>query len=213
MENLGILLLPSCTSSLLLKLLSHIYMTSPRQTLSDGLTALSPVCNDHRGLHSIQTSICKIILRVLMSSQCVLTPTHPHIILYTPSLHLVIRTASRLVVCLIVLMWRSAASPVRLLLWGVRVGPPVVKGSPAGGFMTLVWRAESELVLRGERHAELRDAGSFRVFRAEGRLSLHHPTVRHGETTLTRLHTSPHLLQVLTGNWLLLLQIITSLVS
>lgn len=44
-----------------------------------------------------------------------------------------------------------ALSPVRLVLWGVKVGPPVVKGSPVGGFITLVWRAESELVLRGER--------------------------------------------------------------
>lgn len=56
----------------------------------------------------------------------------------------------------------SLASPVRLLLWGVRVGPPVVKGSPVGGFITLVWRAESELVLRGERHTVLRDVGKDR---------------------------------------------------
>lgn len=51
---------------------------------------------------------------------------------------------------------------MRLLLWGVRVGPPVVKGSPVGGFITLVWRAESELVLRGERHTVLRDVGKDR---------------------------------------------------
>lgn len=54
----------------------------------------------------------------------------------------------------------SVASPVRLLLCGVRVGPPVVKGSPVGGFITLVWRAESELVLRGgERDRVLGDVG------------------------------------------------------
>lgn len=41
-----------------------------------------------------------------------------------------------------------AALPVCLFLCGVRVGPPVAKGSPGGGFITLVWRAESELVLR-----------------------------------------------------------------
>lgn len=46
-----------------------------------------------------------------------------------------------------VFLFGSAASPVRLLLCGVRVGPPAVKGSPDGGFITLVWRAESELVL------------------------------------------------------------------
>lgn len=54
-------------------------------------------------------------------------------------------------------LFGSAASPVRLLLWGVRVGPPTVKGSPEGGFITLVWRAESELVLgdkkKKERHS------------------------------------------------------------
>lgn len=39
--------------------------------------------------------------------------------------------------------------------------PPVVKGSAAGGFMTLVWSAESEFVLLqlgsdgGDRYAEL----------------------------------------------------------
>lgn len=48
-----------------------------------------------------------------------------------------------------VLLFSSAASPVRRPPWGLRVGPPVVKGSPGGGFITLVWRAESELVLRG----------------------------------------------------------------
>lgn len=64
---------------------------------------------------------------------------------------------------------RSAASPLRLLLWGVRVGPPVVKGSPVGGFMTLVWRAESELVLRGERGTALRDEGREREKKTENR--------------------------------------------
>lgn len=48
-------------------------------------------------------------------------------------------------------LFGSAASPVRLLLWGARVGPPEVKGSPEGGFITLVWRAESELVLGDEK--------------------------------------------------------------
>lgn len=48
---------------------------------------------------------------------------------------------------------------MRLLLWAMRVCPPVVKGSPVGGFITLVWRAESEFVLRGERHSQLRDGG------------------------------------------------------
>lgn len=45
------------------------------------------------------------------------------------------------------------ASPERRLHWGVRVGPPAVKGSPEGGFITLVWRAESELVLEKKQHA------------------------------------------------------------
>lgn len=42
---------------------------------------------------------------------------------------------------------KDGLSPERRLLWGVRVWPPAVKGSPEGGFITLVWRAESELVL------------------------------------------------------------------
>lgn len=32
--------------------------------------------------------------------------------------------------------------------------PPVLNGSPEGGFITLVWSAESELVLGGERHRQ-----------------------------------------------------------
>lgn len=34
------------------------------------------------------------------------------------------------------------------------MGPPVLNGSPEGGFITLVWSAESELVLRGKRHRQ-----------------------------------------------------------
>ncbi len=58
---------------------------------------------------------------------------------------------------------------MRLLLWGVRVGTPVVKGSPVGGFITLVWRAESELVLRGERHTVLRDVGRMRKRKSDNK--------------------------------------------
>lgn len=47
-------------------------------------------------------------------------------------------------------------------LWRVRVGAPVVKGSPEGGFMTLVWRAESELVLRTEEQRLAELTGTFR---------------------------------------------------
>lgn len=47
-------------------------------------------------------------------------------------------------------------------LWRVRVGAPVVKGSPVGGFMTLVWRAESELVLRTEEERLAELTGTFR---------------------------------------------------
>lgn len=47
-------------------------------------------------------------------------------------------------------------------LWRVRVGAPVVKGSPEGGFMTLVWRAESELVLRTEEERLAELMGTFR---------------------------------------------------
>lgn len=34
------------------------------------------------------------------------------------------------------------------------MGPPVLNGSPEGGFITLVWSAESEFVLKGERHRQ-----------------------------------------------------------
>lgn len=45
-------------------------------------------------------------------------------------------------------------SPPILAFWRASVGPPVLNGSPEGGFITLVWSAESELVLRGERHRQ-----------------------------------------------------------
>lgn len=64
-----------------------------------------------------------------------------------------------------VFLFGSAASPVRLPLWGARVGPPAVKGSPEGGFITLVWRAESELVLWGKKE----NNKALRVGGGEGR--------------------------------------------
>lgn len=45
-------------------------------------------------------------------------------------------------------------SPPILAFWRASVGPPVLNGSPEGGFITLVWSAESEFVLKGERHRQ-----------------------------------------------------------
>lgn len=42
------------------------------------------------------------------------------------------------------------------------MGAAVVKGSPEGGFMTLVWRAESELVLGKEEERLAEWSGTFR---------------------------------------------------